>query len=151
MNILVIHGPNLNMLGRRNEKHYGTFTLDELYQEIADYFEDIEFSFFQTSYEGEIIDVIHQAEEDGYDALIINPGAYTHTSIAIRDALECIDIIKVEVHLSDIEQREPFRKIDYIKDVCHQRFMGKKIDSYIEAIKYIQSLYEEEHMHDIDV
>lgn len=151
MNILVIHGPNLNMLGKRNEKHYGTFTLDELYQEIADYFEDIEFSFFQTSYEGEIIDVIHQAEEDGYDALIINPGAYTHTSIAIRDALECIDMIKVEVHLSDIDQREPFRKIDYIKDVCHARFMGKKIDSYIEAIKYIQSLYEEEHMHDIDV
>ena len=151
MNILMIHGPNLNMLGKRNEKHYGTFTLDELYQEIADYFEDIEFSFFQTSYEGEIIDVIHQAEEDGYDALIINPGAYTHTSIAIRDALECIDIIKVEVHLSDIEKREPFRKIDYIKDVCHARFMGKKIDSYIEAIKYIQSLYEEEHMHDIDV
>jgi 3-dehydroquinate dehydratase-2 len=151
MNILVIHGPNLNMLGKRNEKHYGTFTLDELYQEIADYFEDIEFSFFQTSYEGDMIDVIHQAEADGYDALIINPGAYTHTSIAIRDALECIDLIKVEVHLSDIEQREDFRKIDYIKDVCHARFMGKKIDSYIEAIKFIESAYQEEQMHDIDV
>ncbi|MFA5470840.1 MAG: type II 3-dehydroquinate dehydratase [Acholeplasmataceae bacterium] len=139
MNILVVHGPNLNMLGKRNEKHYGTFTQDELYQEIADYFEHIEFSFFQSNYEGELIDVIQQAEEDNYDAILINPGAYTHTSIAIRDALEAIDLIKVEVHLSNIEQREDFRKKDYIKDVCHMRFMGKKIDSYIEAIKYIEN------------
>lgn len=140
MNILVIHGPNLNMLGMRNEKHYGTFTLEELYDEISDYFLAHDFSFFQSNYEGEIIDVIQHAIEDNYDAILINPGAYTHTSIAIRDALEAIDIIKVEVHLSDIEAREDFRKVDYIKDVCHQRFMGKKMDSYIEAIKFIETL-----------
>ncbi|MCD4826417.1 MAG: 3-dehydroquinate dehydratase [Acholeplasmataceae bacterium] len=140
MNILVIHGPNLNMLGKRDAKHYGTFTLDDLYAEIADYFVDDEFSFFQSNHEGELIDVIQHAEEENYDALLINPGAYTHTSIAIRDALELIYMPKVEVHLSDIENREDFRKIDYIKDVCHERFMGKKIDSYIEAIQFIKNL-----------
>lgn len=140
MNILVIHGPNLNMLGKRDEKHYGTFTLEDLYGEVSDYFETHEFSFFQSNHEGELIDVIQHAEDDNYDALLINPGAYTHTSIAIRDALELISIPKVEVHLSNIDQREDFRKIDYIKDVCHERFMGKKIDSYIEAIKFIENL-----------
>lgn len=140
MNILVMHGPNLNMLGKRDEKHYGTFTLEDLYGEIADYFIDHEFSFYQSNHEGELIDVIQHAEEENYDALLINPGAYTHTSIAIRDALELISIPKVEVHLSDIDQREDFRKIDYIKDVCQKRFMGKKIDSYIEAIKFIEHL-----------
>ncbi len=139
MNILVIHGPNLNMLGKRNEKIYGTFTLDELYGEISDYFLAHEFFFFQSNHEGELIDVIQNAEEDNYDAILINPGAYTHTSIAIRDALESVDLIKVEVHLSNIDQREDFRKIDYIKDVCHNRFMGQKIDSYIEAIKFIET------------
>ncbi len=138
MNILVLHGPNLNMLGKRNVEHYGTFTLDDLYQEIADYFEEIEFFFFQSNHEGELIDVIQHAEHDLYDAILINPGAYTHTSIAIRDALESVELLKVEVHLSDIEKRESFRKIDYIKDVCQKRFMGKKIDSYIEAIQYIK-------------
>jgi 3-dehydroquinate dehydratase-2 len=128
------------MLGKRDEKHYGTFTLEDLYAEISDYFVDHEFSFFQSNHEGELIDVIQHAEDENYDALLINPGAYTHTSIAIRDALDIISIPKVEVHLSDIDQREDFRKIDYIKDVCHQRFMGKKIDSYIEAIQFVESL-----------
>ena len=140
MNILVIHGPNLNMLGKRNETHYGSFTLNDLYNEVSDYFPDHEFSFFQSNHEGELIDAIQHVEDENYDALLINPGAYTHTSVAIRDALEILHIPKVEVHLSDIEKREDFRKIDYIKDVCHERFMGKKIDSYIEAIKYIENL-----------
>ena len=140
MNFLVIHGPNLNMLGKRDEKQYGTFTLDDLYNEISDYFEQHEFSFFQSNHEGELIDVIQHVQEENYDALLINPGAYTHTSIAIRDAFETIPNQKVEVHLSDINKREDFRKIDYIKDVCHNRFMGKKIDSYIEAINFIENL-----------
>jgi len=140
MNILVLHGPNLNMLGRRNPDQYGSFTLDELYETISDQYRSIDFTFYQSNYEGELIDVIHQAiEEGGFDAIMINPGALTHTSIALRDALEMVKIRKVEVHLSDLSTREPFRHINYIKDVCDQSFMGKKMESYFEAIDYLLS------------
>jgi len=142
MNILVIHGPNLNMLGKRNKELYGKMTLDELYDQLSTEFPDIEFTFYQSNYEGEIIEVIHHSMDEPYDALLINPGAFTHTSIAIRDALDIITIPKVEVHLSDIDQREDFRKIDYITDVVDKRFMGKKLDSYIEAIAYLINLGE---------
>lgn len=140
MNILVLHGPNLNMLGKRNKDQYGSFTLDELYETISDQYQSIDFTYYQTNYEGELLDIIHQTiEEQDYDALIINPGALTHTSIALRDALEILDIPKVEVHLSDIENREPFRKVNYIKDVVDKSFMGKKMESYFEAIEYLLS------------
>lgn len=142
MNILVIHGPNLNMLGKRNPEIYGSMTLDELYDQISNEFPEVEFTFYQSNYEGEIIDVIQHSMDEPYDALLINPGAYTHTSIAIRDALDIIRIPKVEVHLSDIDHREPFRKIDYIQDVVDKRFMGKKLDSYIEAVAYLLNLGE---------
>lgn len=134
MKIAVIHGPNLNMLGKRNPKHYGTLTLDQIDQTIIDRFSDIDFIFFQSNHEGEIIDFIQTLT---VDALVINAAAYTHTSVAIRDALELLDIIKVEVHLSDITKREDFRKINYIKDVVDQTFYGKKEQSYLEAIEYI--------------
>ncbi|MDX9691223.1 MAG: type II 3-dehydroquinate dehydratase [Acholeplasmataceae bacterium] len=140
MNILVLHGPNLNMLGKRNKDHYGSFTLDELYETISDQYQSIDFTFYQSNYEGELIEVIHQAiEEDDVDALMINPGALTHTSIALRDALEMMSIPKVEVHLSNIDNREPFRQVNYIKDVVDETFMGKKIESYYEAIEYLLS------------
>ena len=137
MIILLIHGPNLNMLGRRDPKLYGTMTQDELYETLADEYSSVEFTFYQSNYEGELIDVIHHAIDENYDALIINPGALTHTSIALRDALEILNIPKIEVHLSDLSQRESFRQIDYIKDVCDACFMGKKIESYFEAIEYV--------------
>ena len=134
MKIAVIHGPNLNMLGKRNPKHYGTLTLDQIDQTIIDRFSDIDFIFFQSNHEGEIIDFIQTLT---VDALVINAAAYTHTSVAIRDALELLDMMKVEVHLSDITNREDFRKINYIKDVVDQTFYGKKEQSYLEAIEYI--------------
>ena len=140
MKLLVIHGPNLNMLGYRNPKHYGTFTLEDLYDELSDHFLDIDFTFFQSNFEGEIIEVIQESISDEYDAILINPGAYTHTSIAIRDALEMIHFPKVEVHLSNLEEREDFRKIDYIHDVVDGRFMGKQIDSYVEAINFLKEI-----------
>lgn len=140
MKLLVIHGPNLNMLGYRDQKHYGSFTLEDLYDELSDHFLEIDFTFFQSNFEGEIIEVIQEAYDGEYDAILINPGAYTHTSIAIRDALEMISIPKVEVHLSDLEAREPFRKVDYIHDVVDARFMGKKIDSYVEAIHFLKDI-----------
>lgn len=134
MKIAVIHGPNLNMLGKRDPKHYGTLTLNQMNQTIIDHFSDIDFIFLQSNHEGEIIDFIQTLT---VDALVINAAAYTHTSVAIRDALELLDIMKVEVHLSDITNREDFRKINYIKDVVDQTFYGKKEQSYLEAIEYI--------------
>jgi 3-dehydroquinate dehydratase-2 len=128
------------MLGRRNPELYGRFSLEDLYDELSDTFADVEFTFYQSNYEGELIDVIQQAMDEPFDALLINPGALTHTSIALRDALEILEIPKVEVHLSDIMNREDFRKIDLIHDVCQARFMGKKLDSYLEAVTYILSL-----------
>ncbi|HAX02967.1 MAG: hypothetical protein A2Y45_06000 [Tenericutes bacterium GWC2_34_14] len=137
MNILVIHGPNLNMLGRRDPKLYGTMTQDELYDALTEEYQTVEFTFYQSNYEGELIDVIHHAMDENYDALIINPAALTHTSVALRDALEILSIPKVEVHLSDITKREAFRAVDLIKDVCDACFMGKKLESYFEAVEYV--------------
>ncbi len=137
MKILILHGPNLNMLGRRNPELYGSFTLDDLYEELVDEYPSIEFTYYQSNHEGELIDVIQESLDEDYDGLIINPGAYTHTSIAIRDALELVTFLKVEVHLSDITKREAFRQVDMINDVCDACFMGKKIESYFEAVEYI--------------
>ncbi|MDD3067485.1 MAG: 3-dehydroquinate dehydratase [Acholeplasmataceae bacterium] len=136
MKILCIHGPNLNMLGKRPKIHYGELTLEEIYQTLVETFPQIEFTFYQSNHEGEIIDTIHASLDENYDGLLINPGALCHQSVALRDALEIVAIKKVEVHLSNINEREDFRKINYIKDVVDQCFMGKKIESYIEAVKF---------------
>ncbi|MBN2299861.1 MAG: 3-dehydroquinate dehydratase [Acholeplasmataceae bacterium] len=137
MNLIVIHGPNLNMLGRRNKEIYGSFTLEELYEELSEHFPTVDFTFFQSNYEGELIDIIHHALDDDYQALLINPGALTHYSYALRDALELLKVPKVEVHLTNIMEREAFRKVDVLDGVVERRFMGKKIDSYIEAITFL--------------
>ena len=138
MRVLVINGPNLNMLGRRPEEHYGNLTLDlinEAMKKEAEGF--MELTFFQSNSEGAIVDEI-QAAIDNYEAIIINPAAYTHTSIAIRDALEMFSGISLEVHLSDVDNRESFRRINYIRDVCKKSFTGGKIESYLDAIKYLK-------------
>jgi len=134
MKIAILNGPNLNMLGKRNPAYYGQMTLDELDNYIDQTFIDVDFIFFQTNHEGQMIDFLQSQQFDG---LVINAGAYTHTSIALRDALESIDKIKVEVHLSNIYERETFRKVNYIKDVVDASFFGKKAQSYVEAITYI--------------
>lgn len=136
--VLIINGPNLNMLGKRNKDHYGQQTLDEINTELSNY-APFEITFFQSNHEGAIVDQIQEASN--YDALIINPGAYTHTSIAIRDALECLNIQKVEVHLSDIYNREDFRKVNYIKDVCTKSIVGEKEKGYFLAIDYLKSYF----------
>lgn len=137
MNILLIHGPNLNLLGKRDSHHYGTMTQDDLYDELVNEYQMVEFTFYQSNYEGELIDVIHHAMDENYDAIIINPAALTHTSIAIRDALEMVKIPKVEVHLSDITKRESFRQVDMVRDVCDACFMGKQLESYFEAVEFL--------------
>ena len=134
--ILVINGPNLNMLGKRPKDHYGSLTLEQINSLIQEEFKCFDFEFFQSNHEGAIIDKIQEFEN--YDGIIINPGAYTHTSIAIHDALEIVNILKVEVHLSDIGNREDFRKIDYISSVVDAIYSGKKENSYLEAINYLK-------------
>ena len=122
MNVLVINGPNLNMLGLRPKEHYGALTLDEINNAMKEEaYGKMDLTFIQSNYEGDIITEIQNAI-GRYDAIIINPGAYTHTSVAIHDALEIFQGVKVEVHLSHVDDREDFRKVNYIRSVCNATF-----------------------------
>lgn len=137
MKILVIHGPNLHFLGRRKPEIYGSRTLKELNAAIEKEAASLgaEVKIFQTNYEGEIIDILTKYA-DTADALVINPGAFTHYSYAVRDAIEAVDMPAAEVHLSDISVREPFRQVSVISPVCEIQIKGKGFDSYIEALRY---------------
>ncbi len=134
MKFLVINGPNLNMLGVREPEIYGKATLCELEEMLKQYLEDknIEVEFFQSNHEGAIVDKI-QAAYGNTDGIIINPAAYTHTSVAIPDAIKAVGISAVEVHLSDVDSREDFRKISYTSPVCIATIKGKHFAGYIEA------------------
>lgn len=110
MNILVLNGPNLNLLGERDTKTYGKATLREINRELKSTFPDCSFTFLQSNHEGELIDAIQNARDGSFDALIANWGGFSHSSVAIRDALELLTIPKVEVHLSNIHGREEFRE-----------------------------------------
>jgi 3-dehydroquinate dehydratase-2 len=133
--ILVVHGPNLNLLGEREPEVYGALTLDDLNREILlyAYSKQADVLFFQSNHEGEIIDYLHDKRKTA-DGLVINPGAFTHYSIAIRDAIAGISIPAVEVHLSDIHKRETFRKKSVIKDVCIDQISGLGKESYLRGL-----------------
>lgn len=133
--ILIINGPNLNMLGKRDKNQYGSLTLKEINKLIKKSFPNTKFYFFQSNSESKIINKIHKIKN--IDGLIINLGAFTHTSIAIRDALEIINIPIVEVHLSNINEREDFRQINYVKDIVIKSFYGEKEKSYLTGVKYL--------------
>lgn len=134
--VLVISGPNLNMLEYRDEIIYGKSSLKDLENLLTSKFSNLKLTFIQSNYEGSIIDFIQDAN-NRYDAILINAAAYTHTSVAIRDALELTKILKVEVHFSDFTKREDFRKVSLLSDVCDKTFYGKKEESYIDALNYI--------------
>ena len=138
MKVLVLNGPNLNMLGKRPKEHYGSKTLDDINElmikENNGYF-DLEF--YQSNYEGDLVTKIQ--ESLGYYAIIINPAAYTHTSVAIHDALEMFNGIIIEVHLSKVDDREDFRKINFIRDLATVCFSGRYENSYIDAICYLKN------------
>ena len=134
--ILVINGPNLNMLGLRDSNHYGTLTLDDINKMIKDE-KVFEYEFFQSNHEGAIVDKIQEYKQ--YDGIIINPAAYTHTSVAIHDALEIVDILKVEVHLSEVDSREEYRKINFVRNVVDATFQGEKEMSYLKAVGYLKN------------
>lgn len=135
MKILIINGPNLNMLGTRETNIYGNKTLDDLYQMIEKEFE-CEFEFFQSNHEGEIIDKIHSAQGN-FDGVVINPGAYTHYSYAISDAIKCVDLDFVEVHISNIHKREEFRSTSVTAKNCVGQISGLGFYGYILAINYL--------------
>ena len=141
MNILGINGPNLNLLGVREPEIYGQETLEELMMWFEKSPEAInhKFKFYQSNHEGIIIDTLHD-EREWCDAIIINPGAFAHYSYAIRDAIEAINKPTIEVHLSDVNSREPFRKTLVLSDVCLKTIVGQGKNGYLEALKDLNIL-----------
>lgn len=139
MKLLVINGPNLNFLGIRERSVYGSQDYQYLLDLIAEKARDCgsEIQVFQSNHEGAIIDRIQEAFFDGTEGIVINPGAYTHYSYAIRDALASITVPKVEIHISDITQREPFRRVSVTAPVCDKQIYGQGLDGYLQAIDFI--------------
>lgn len=140
MKILIINGPNLNMLGIREPQIYGSKTYTDLVNMIAAHCEanGIEAEFYQSNHEGDLVDKIQQAYGNT-DGIVINPGAYTHTSIALLDAVKSVGIPTVEVHISDPDEREEFRKVSYIRLACIATIKGKGFDGYIEAVDLLKN------------
>ena len=139
MKILVLNGPNLNMLGIREPDIYGNSTYDDLVKMIGEHCEKagVEVSCKQSNSEGALVDMIQQAYFDKVDGIVINPGAYTHTSVAILDALKAVSIPAVEVHISKVDERESFRQISYVSYYASKTITGKGFEGYIEAIDYL--------------
>lgn len=137
MKLYLINGPNLNMLGIREPEIYGKLTLQDIESKINLYCakNQIDVEFYQSNHEGEIVDIIQSAYQKA-DGIIINPAAYTHTSVAILDALKAVDVDTVEVHLSDVDEREDFRKLSYVSLFAKKVIKGKGADGYIEAIDF---------------
>ena len=142
MKLLIINGPNLNMLGIREKNIYGTQTFQDLEKYILTCCEEqkVEAELFQSNHEGAIVDKIQQAY-GVIDGIVINPAAYTHTSVAILDALKAVSIPAVEVHLSDVNAREPFRHISYAGMACEEHFIGLGFEGYRRAIEYLAGKY----------
>ena len=141
MNILVLNGPNLNMLGIREPGIYGRGTYEDLQSLIRAHAQKrgVNISFYQSNHEGELVDAIQQAYYDGTDGIIFNPAAYTHTSVALLDALKAVGLPAVEVHISDLSQREAFRQISYIRPACIAHIIGHGTDGYPEAVDILIS------------
>lgn len=136
MKIRIINGPNLNLLGTREESVYGSFTMETLYSELEKQFPELELSYFQSNVEGELINDLHASNHDG---IILNAGGYTHTSVALRDAISSIKIPVVEVHISNIAARETFRHESMISPVCAGCIFGFGADSYALALHYFMN------------
>lgn len=142
MRILVINGPNLNMLGIREPDHYGRETYEDLVNKIKVYCreKDIDCDFYQSNHEGCLVDKIQEAYGE-FDGIVINPGAYTHTSIAILDAVKAVGIPTVEVHISKVEEREEFRQISYIRLACVKTITGLGTDGYLRAVDFLSEYF----------
>ena len=145
MKILVINGPNLNMLGIREPNHYGRETYIDLVDKIQKHCaaKKVSVKVYQSNHEGDLVDKIQGAYYDRVDGIVINPAAYTHTSVAILDAVKSVSIPTVEVHISKVEEREDFRQISFVRLACVKTITGHGTDGYLEAIDYLI----EEHRH----
>ena len=146
MKIYVLNGPNLNMLGMREPEHYGKKTYAELVSIVEKYCSErgVDVEFFQSNHEGALVDRIQEAYFKGIDGIVINPGAYTHTSIALLDAIKAVMIPTVEVHISDLSMREDFRQVSYIRPACIKTITGHGIGGYTEAVDAIIAYRAEE-------
>ncbi|MDA0736552.1 MAG: type II 3-dehydroquinate dehydratase [Bacteroidetes bacterium] len=141
MKLLIIHGPNLNLLGTRDPDTYGSMTLNELNTYIQSSFAEHSINFFQSNVEGDLINRIQEVLTDGTEGLVVNLGGYTHTSVALRDALDPISIPKVEVHLSNIHAREKFREHSVTGAVMDGIITGFGAESYLLGIRAIEGIY----------
>ena len=147
MQILILNGPNLNRLGVRKPEIYGSKSMAQILLDIQRKWPDVHFVYFQSNHEGDLIDQIQLTSErmnelttERVDGIILNAGGYSHTRVALRDAVEESEVPVVEVHISDISQREPFRRISLLTDVCAHSIIGKGIKGYEEAVEYILSI-----------
>ena len=137
MKILIINGPNLNLLGTREPQHYGTGTMDGVLDALKSQYPRVEFDYFQSNVEGLLIDRLHKTLEEPCDGVVLNAGGYTHTSVALRDAIAAIKVPVVEVHISNVHSREEFRHRSLISAVCKGVICGFGLDSYrlgVEAL-----------------
>ena len=138
MRILVLNGPNINMLGIREPEIYGSRT----YQDLIHYVEgaaralDVEIDFYQSNHEGDLVDAI-QGALGVYDGIVMNPAAYTHTSIALLDALKAVQVPCVEVHISDVSEREDYRQVSYVREACQKTIAGQGFDGYVQGIRFL--------------
>ena len=142
MKLYIINGPNLNMLGVREPDHYGTVTYTALINQIEAYCKEkgIEAVCRQSNHEGELVDWIQEAYFQGADGIVINPGAYTHTSIALLDAVKSTRLPTVEIHISKVEERESFRQVSYIRAACVKTITGHGTNGYLEAVDFLLKL-----------
>ena len=143
MKIYVLNGPNLNMLGIREPEHYGKATYADLCDKVKAHAEKrgIEVVLFQSNHEGALVDKIQEAYFEGADGIVINPGAYTHTSIALYDAVKAVALPCVEVHISKVEEREEFRQISYIRLACVKTITGLGTDGYLRAVDFLSEYF----------
>ena len=134
MKILILNGPNLNLLGKREPEIYGSQSFEAFFEDLQKRFSDCELEYFQSNHEGALIDKLHEVGFS-YGGIVFNPGGYTHTSIALRDAIAGIDSPVFEVHISNLAKREDFRQISYVKDVCVGSISGMGLEGYSIAIE----------------
>ncbi len=146
MKILILNGPNLNRLGTRKPEVYGSLSMAQILLDIQRIWPDVHFVYKQSNHEGDLIDWIQEANDqspitnDQYQGIVLNAGGYSHTSVALRDAVEECEKPVVEVHISDITKREPFRQISLLTDVCARTIIGHGTDGYKEAVEYLTTL-----------
>ena len=142
MRIVIINGPNLNLLGRREVSIYGTKSMEQILVDIQRAYPKVYFEYRQSNHEGELIDWIQEVgllkwNQEVYDGIILNAGGYTHTSVALRDAVACSQVPIVEVHISDISRRESFRQFSLLTDVCAHAIIGQGTDGYQQATEWL--------------